>query len=116
MNVVVLQGTLSQEPRERLLPAGGVVVEYEVRVRVDERRSETVPVVWHDAPRRAVSHAAGTEVFVTGRVRRRFFRTGGATQARTEVVAEAVVSRRSKRRVAVALDRAVQRVQAGVPA
>lgn len=106
MNVVVLQGTLSRDPQERVLPSGGAVVEYEVRFQLDERRTETVPVVWYDGPPRAAALASGTEVVVVGRVRRRFFRSGGATQARTEVVAETVVSSRSRRRVQAALDRA----------
>ena len=46
-----------------------------------------------------------------GRVRRRFFRSGGVTQSRTEVVAEAVLSSRSKRRVAAAFDDALQELQ-----
>ena len=111
MNVVVLQGSLSREPQARQMPSGGEVIEYEVRVRLDERRSETVPVVWHDAPASALALSASTEVTVIGRVRRRFFRSGGATQSRTEVVAEVVLSSRSKRRVAAALDDALQELQ-----
>lgn len=110
MNITVLQGSLSREPQERTMPAGGEVVEYEVRVQVDERRTETVPVVWHDAPPSAASLSAGAEVTVVGRVRRRFFRSGGTTQSRTEVVAEVVVSTRSKRRVTAAVDRAVEQL------
>ncbi len=111
MNIAVLQGKLSREPQARRMPAGGEVIEYEVRVRLDERRTETVPVVWHDAPQSAASLSAGTEVMVVGRVRRRFFRAGGATQSRTEVVAEVVVSSRSRRRVTAAVDHAVQELQ-----
>jgi single-strand DNA-binding protein len=40
---------------------------------------------------------------VTGRVRRRFFRSGGATASRTEVVAERVIPARQVVRVAKAL-------------
>ena len=43
--------------------------------------------------------AAGAEVVVVGSVRRRFFRAGGATQSRTEVVAEQVVAARRGRDV-----------------
>ncbi|MDQ6698119.1 MAG: single-stranded DNA-binding protein [Actinomycetota bacterium] len=111
MNIAVLQGSLSREPQARVMPAGGEVIEYEVRVRVDERRTETVPVVWHEAPVSAATLSAGTEVTVIGRVRRRFFRAGGATQSRTEVVAELVVSSRSRRRVTAAVDRAVDELQ-----
>jgi single-strand DNA-binding protein len=47
---------------------------------------------------------------VTGHVRRRFFRAGGGTQSRTEVVADAVVPVRSKARARRAIDEAVAKV------
>jgi single-strand DNA-binding protein len=43
-------------------------------------------------------------VVVTGRVRRRFFRAGGYTQSRTEVVADAVVPTRRRKRVDAVLE------------
>ena len=42
---------------------------------------------------------AGHEVIVVGHVRRRFFRSGGATQSRTEVVAEGLIRPRRQRDV-----------------
>lgn len=93
------------------MPSGGLVTEYEVRIQVDERHTETVPAVWHDAPAAAASFAAGTEITVVGRVRRRFFRSGGATQSRTEVVVRSMSATRSKRRVAVAVDGAMEELQ-----
>jgi len=51
--------------------------------------------------------AAGDEVVVTGRVRRRFYRAGGATQSRTEVVAHAVVRAGDGRRVRRLVDQAL---------
>lgn len=51
---------------------------------------------------------------VLGRVRRRFFRAGGATASRTEVVAEMVLAARDRRRVSAAL-RAVSAKVASVP-
>lgn len=110
MNVVVLQGTLSREPEERELASGDRLVGYEVTIRPPEGRAESVPVVWPEAPASALQLAAGTDVVVMGRVRRRFFRAGGATQSRTEVVAEIVVARRSRRRVASSVERAVQQI------
>jgi single-strand DNA-binding protein len=47
---------------------------------------------------------------VVGAVRRRFFRVGGATQSRTEVVADAVVPMRQRKRVLSALRGAADRV------
>jgi single-strand DNA-binding protein len=104
MNVVVVKGVLSRDPEQRELPSGEVVVNYEVTVRRADGPAEGVPVVRYGEP--AGSLAAGTEVVVTGRVRRRFFRAGGATQSRTEVVAEQVLPTSQRRRISSALRRA----------
>jgi len=48
---------------------------------------------------------------VTGEVRRRFYRAGGVTQSRTEVVADALIPARQRRRVEAALSRALARVR-----
>jgi single-strand DNA-binding protein len=108
MNVVILQGTLSCPPTARDLPSGDHLVSYEVTTRPDDGPALSVPVTWFDPPGSALGLAEGAEVVVTGRVRRRFFRAGGATASRTEVVATAVVpaGRRSRvdRVVAAALD------------
>ena len=49
---------------------------------------------------------------VVGRIRRRFFQSGGATQSRTEVVADVVLPVGQAKRVAGALRAAAERVQA----
>jgi len=100
MNVVFLKGVLSSAPVTRQLASGSVVVSLEVSTAVDGAVA-SVPVAWFDPPI-AVSWDAGTEVVVDGVVRRRFFRSGGLTQSRTEVVAAEVVAggdRRGVRRV-----------------
>ena len=94
-NVVLLRGRVSSEPRVRELPSGSVIVNLEVTTVVDET-SVSVPVVVEAA---TVECAAGDEVVVVGTVRRRFFRAGGATQSRTEVLADKVV-RASRTRAA----------------
>ncbi|WP_394930575.1 hypothetical protein, partial [uncultured Ilumatobacter sp.] len=57
-----------------------------------------VPVAWRNPSAAAVGAlVAGEEVVVTGRVQRRFFRSGGLTQTRTELVAERCLpARRTK--------------------
>lgn len=106
MNIVVLQGRLSRPSDERVLGSGTRLVAYDVTVDGPEGgRDETVPVVWLDPPASAALDR-DTEVVVVGRVRRRFFRAGGATASRTEVVADTVVPARQARRAASALDRA----------
>jgi single-strand DNA-binding protein len=94
-NVVLLRGRVSSEPRLRELPSGSAIVNLEVTTTVDEV-SVSVPVVVEAA---TVDCAAGDEVVVVGTVRRRFFRAGGATQSRTEVLADKVV-RASRTRAA----------------
>ena len=106
MNIVILRGTLTRPAEQRVLPSGDVVVAYDVRVVRDEGPAESVPVVWSPPAGRGLL-AAGEEVVVTGRVRRRFYRAGGATQSRTEVVAEAVARAGDGRRVRRLLEQAL---------
>jgi single-strand DNA-binding protein len=95
MNVVVLRGRLSSEPSIRELASGSVVMNLELTTRVDDVAS-SVPLVWVDPPAK-ISVASGDEISVVGSVRRRFFRTGGSTQSRTEVVVEHLARGADKR-------------------
>lgn len=109
-NLVVLRGVLSREPELRALPSGSTLVAYELTVRAEgpaAARAESVPVCWFDPPATATRFAAGTDVVVVGRVRRRFFRAGGATASRTEVVADRVLPARAAARCRDAVDRAL---------
>ena len=99
MNIVLLRGHLSRPPESRTLPSGVDLVAYDVTVRRPDGPADTVPVVRFDPPASAVDLLPDEEVVVLGRVRRRFFRAGGATQSRTEVVAESVVPARQRKRV-----------------
>ena len=108
LNVVVVRGCLTREPEERVLPSGDRQIGLELSVRPEEGKAESVPVVWPDAPVSALSWEPSAELVVVGRVRRRFFRAGGSTQSRTEVVADAVVPSRQAKKAAAAIDRALQ--------
>lgn len=108
MNVVVLQGVLSSAPVSRALASGSVLVSLEVTTLVDGA-SASVPVAWFDPPGE-VAWGPGDEVCVVGSVRRRFFRSGGLTQSRTEVVAQEVVPVVKRRQVQRLLQRAVGRL------
>ncbi len=113
MNVTIVRGRLSRAPEPRDLPSGDHLVAYEVTVERPGTRSESVPVVWHDAPATALALDAGDEVLVVGRVRRRFFRVAsGSTQSRTEVVADSVLPVRQAKRCRTALDKALARAEA----
>jgi single-strand DNA-binding protein len=97
MNVVVLHGTLSRPAERRVLPSGDELVAYEVTTRDSEGKADTVPVVWPGAPKSA-EWPSGDAVVVAGRVRRRYYRAGGVTQSRTEVVADRVVPAGQRKR------------------
>ena len=105
-NLVVLVGRLARPPEQRRLPSGDWLVTYEVTVPRPGERAETVPVSWLRAPSGAADHDVDEVVVVVGRVRRRFFRSAGATQSRTEVAAESVVPRRRQARARAVLEAA----------
>jgi single-strand DNA-binding protein len=98
INVVVLQGVLARPAQDRVLPSGSRLLSLEVTVSRPDGPADPVPVAWFDAPASAAALDAGVEVVVVGRVRRRFFRAGGLTQSRTEVVASQVVRARELKR------------------
>ena len=112
MNVVVLQGELSRPAERRELPSGDTVVALEVTVRTPGVPAESVPVAWPDAPGWVDELEPGTAVVVSGRVRRRFFRSGGATASRTEVVATQVLRATERKKVERLLAAAVAGLQA----
>ena len=105
-NIVILRGHLSRPPEERALPSGDRLLVYDVTMPAEGRRADTARVVWFDAPPAATQLEPDEEVVVIGRVRRRFFRAGGATQSQTDIVADTVVPARQAKR-AVAAVRAV---------
>ena len=112
MNIVILRGMLSRPCELRELRSGDHVAAYEVTIRHEDGPADTVPVVWHGAPAWACGLDVGEEVVVTGRVRRRFFRAGGSTQSRTEVVADAVIPGRRRKRAGEAIDAVLRQVEA----
>ena len=93
-NLSVLVGSLSRDPELRRLPSGDEILALELTVRPDGRPAESVPLAWPAPPARAARWTTGEELVVVGRVRRRFFRAGGATQSRTEVVVSAAAPTR----------------------
>ncbi len=104
MNLVVLRGTLSSDPVDRQLVSGSTIWSLEVTSRTAEGVF-SAPVAWLDPPH-PPRVTSGDEVVVVGQVRRRFFRSGGSTQSRTEVVATSVTPARRTADVRRALQRA----------
>ena len=103
-NLVLLRGTLTSEPVVRELPSGSTVTQLELTTQVAGRAS-SVPVALHD---RSVTLTAGDEVVITGHVNRRFFRAGGVTQSRTEVIATDVIKATRRRTVERAVGRLIE--------
>lgn len=114
VNLAVLSGTLSRPSELRTLPSGDVVLDLQVTIRTAEA-TDSVPVSWPDPPPTACAWPAGQEVVVVGRVRRRFFRAGGTTASRTEVVASKVVPATRSRAVRRAIRAAVGTVDPLAP-
>lgn len=90
INLTVLVGQLTRAPELRPLPSGDSVLTLEITVRSEGTPTESVPVAWFDPPPHSASWEVGEQLLVVGRTRRRFFRAGGVTQSRTEVVADTV--------------------------
>lgn len=87
-NLAIVRGLVSAEVTISELPSGRVVHNFEVKTTRGGER-QVVPVAWHD-PVRPPRLSRGDEVIVAGTVRRRWFRAGGGSQSRTEVVADNV--------------------------
>jgi single-strand DNA-binding protein len=94
-NVVVLVGVVTSEITRRQLVGGSEVAQFDLTTRIDDGNktsSVSVPIAWHDPTAPGIATVApDASVVVIGTVRRRFFRSGGVTQSRTEVVVERVV-------------------------
>ena len=95
MNLVVLVGELASPLDARSIASGATVVSFDLRT----EPGVTVPAAWTDPPATVPSWPPGTRLAMIGSVRRRFFRAGGATQSRTEVLATSV-GRADRRRLA----------------
>lgn len=103
INEVRLLGRVSGEPQRRTLPSGDELWTFRVVVPrpASDRGRQPVDalecVAWSGRARRSVSRwADGDQVEVSGAMRRRFYRAGGATVSRVEVeVSRARVIRRA---------------------
>ena len=111
-NVVVVRGTIVGEPTSRTLASGATVLQFDLAttVEIDGRTSRaSVPLSWTDPPSSAFDLVRpDRRTVVVGTVRRRFFRTGGATQSRTEVVVRRLVLERRAKSVQAAISAVVE--------
>jgi hypothetical protein len=113
-NIAVINGIVHGDPTARELPGGGTVVQFDVSTRLGSDGSGptvSVPIAWNNPSAAQLGVlVSGADVTVVGSVRRRFFRVAGATQSRTEVVADVLVPTRQHKRVAAALRQAADRI------
>jgi single-strand DNA-binding protein len=110
-NLVILSGTVTLEPTLREL-RDGVVLQFDVSTALGEGSATSVPVAWHDpTAAQTSSFGAGDDVVVTGTVRRRFFRVGGQTQSRTEVIVASLTPARRKKSANSALAAAADSIR-----
>ncbi len=118
-NLALLRGTVVGAPRRIPLPNGDIRWSVELAVAADPlvgTAATTVPVVCHGPSRAAdlVERSGdGDALVVVGSVRRRFFRAGGATQSRTEVVVDDVARAGSRPAVRRVVATAAARLGAG---
>lgn len=99
-NVVLLRGTVTNDPVVRELPSGDIVTQVELSTQV-AGRATSVPVAVHG---QRVVVGSGDTVVVTGHVSRRFFRAGGVTQSRTEVIATDLIKATRRRTIERAVE------------
>jgi single-strand DNA-binding protein len=106
-NVVVLRGSLTADAESKDLSNGTRVAQLDIRTRNASGQARTVPVVIHKPSSAVEKLRTGADVVVTGQVQRRFFRYGGQTQSRTEVVADRVLPAQQTKRIETAIESAV---------
>ena len=112
-NLALLRGAVASELVSRELPTGSTVVQFDVSTEIaasDKTVKVSVPVSWVDPPSKVLDPIErGLDIVVVGTVRRRFFRSGGSTQSRTEVVVDTVVpARRTKQVLTLVSDTAAR--------
>jgi single-strand DNA-binding protein len=105
VNVAIVRGTVSSAAERRVLPSDTVLVQLQVTTRL-ESETLSMPVSCWNPDGWVEELQPGDEIVVVGRVRRRFFRAGGATASRVELEAEVLARASDRRRVRAALRRA----------
>jgi single-strand DNA-binding protein len=105
LNLAIVRGTVSSPPEVRVLPSDTKLVQLQVTTRLPEETLSMPVSVWNPAAW-VEAVEPGEEIVVVGRVRRRFFRAGGATASRVELEADFVAKASDRRRVQAAVRRA----------
>jgi single-strand DNA-binding protein len=112
LNVAVIRGSCSSVPEVRELESGTTLAVLQVTARPEQGAAVSVPVVVWSPAAWVETLDVGDEVVVVGRVRRRFYRAGGGAASKVEVEADVLARAADRRRVATALRRAREAVEA----
>lgn len=107
-NLVILRGRCRTEPGSVVVSTGEEFLSFDLLVEAGHGPRESVPVRLARTASATTLLDTDVEVVVIGRVRRRFFRVGGATATRTEVDADHVLGVRSVARIGRALATALE--------
>lgn len=81
-NVVCIEGVITGVPQRREMPGGDVIWTFEL-----DTGKYAIPCRFDEAN---FIWAPGTRVLVVGNITSRYFRVGGATQRRVEVLANVI--------------------------
>jgi hypothetical protein len=121
VNLAVLRGPCSGPAEVRVLESGTRLATLAVRCptaptgatgRGADERVTSVPVTVWDPPAWVETLAAGDEVVVVGRMRRRFYQRPGGVGSRVDVEAVLVGRARDRRRIDAALRKADEALEA----
>jgi single-strand DNA-binding protein len=107
VNLAVVRGVCSSPAEVRMLASGATLVVLQVTTRAGAEHAVSVPVVAWDPAASIADLDVGDEIVAVGRVRRRFYRAGGATASRVEIDATHIVPAKNRRRVRAVVRRAV---------
>ena len=92
LNLVDLVGEVIELPVEVTLPSGEEIVEFRISVSPEGGSKSSLEITTRDRAllRRARSLKVGSTVAVQGELRRRFWRSGGATSTRLDIEAHSL--------------------------
>ena len=98
-NLSVATGQVHRPAEKFVLPSGSEVWNFDIAVREEGLRQDTFTIAWHGDASVVERLEPGDRVLVRGRTQRRWRQAGGTRISTTELVASAVVSLRSTKRV-----------------
>jgi single-strand DNA-binding protein len=111
VNLAVVRGVCTSPADVRVLPSGTTLASLQVTSRSADGTATSVPVITWDPSGWVEALDEGDEVVAVGRVRRRFYRAGGATGSRVEVEAVQLARATDRRRVQTLMRRCAESIE-----